>query len=296
VSSKLERDFVVTNSIAIIGSTGTNSQLWTDTFLKAGWSVRNLVRDPAHLVPQRGQTGAAFNLDDFAGFGEALSRVHVLALVTPADPRQVDRETELIAAAKRVGVARIIKVSVLGADLSQPISQFARWSGQIEKELAAAKVPYVVLRANLYMQNLLRQRQSIEAGSYVEPLGATRVTMLDVRDTAEVAVAVANGGYDGKALSLTGPEALAGPEVAAILSEATGHPVRFVSPDLESFKAALLSRGMPAWRLESQMELYGAVLGGRAPHLAAISSDVLATIGRPARTLKEFARSTFTGA
>jgi hypothetical protein len=43
-------------------------------------------------------------------------------------------------------------------------------------------------------------------------------------------------------------------------------------------------------------ELYGAVLGGRAPHLAEISSDVLATIGRPARALKEFARSAFSGA
>ena len=285
----------MTASVAIIGTTGTNSQLWTDTFLDAGWSVRSLVRDPACLAPRPGQTRAAFNLDDFADFDAALSGVHLLALVTPADPRQVDRESELIGAAKRVGVARIIKGSVLGANLPQPITQFARWSGQIEKELAAANVPYVVLRANLYMQNLLRQRQSIEAGSYVEPLGATRVTMLDVRDIAEVAVAVANGGYDGKALNLTGPEALSGPEVAAILSEATGRPVRFVSPDLESFKATLLSRDMPAWRSRSQVELYDAVLGGRAPHLAAISSDVLATIGRPARTLKEFARSAFTG-
>jgi hypothetical protein len=104
------------------------------------------------------------------------------------------------------------------------------------------------------------------------------------------------GGYDGKALSLTGPEALAGAEVATFLSGATRHPVRFVSPDLESFEAALLSRDMPAWRSKSQMELYGAVLGGRAPHLAEISSDVLATIGRPARALKEFARSAFSGA
>jgi uncharacterized protein YbjT (DUF2867 family) len=217
----------------------------------------------------------------------------VLGLVTPADPRQVEREAALITAASRAGIARIIKVSVMGAELAKPISQFARWSAEVEKVLSSAQIPYVVLRPNLYMQNLLRQRESIEAGKYVEPLGTTRVSLLDVRDTADVAVAAANGGFDGKALVLTGADALTGSEIAGVLSEATGRPVQFVSPDLESFEEMLRSRGMPAWRADSQLELYRAVQAGHAPHLAAVSPDLSAAIGKPPRTLKQFACSAF---
>ncbi len=58
----------MTDSIAIIGTTGTNSRVWTEAFLKGGWSVRNLVRDPARLVPRPKQEAVAFDLDDFSTF------------------------------------------------------------------------------------------------------------------------------------------------------------------------------------------------------------------------------------
>jgi uncharacterized protein YbjT (DUF2867 family) len=257
--------------------------------------VRSLVRDPSRLAPSPNQTAVRFILDEFDGFERALSGAEVLALITPTDPRQVEREAALIAAAECAGIKRIIKVSVIGADLVSPISPFARWSGEIERALAASRVPHVVLRANFYMQNLLRQRQSIESGLYTEPLGDIRVALLDVGDMAAVAVAVAGGRFDGRALVLTGGEPLSGEEIAAKLASAMGHAVRFVSPDLESFKATLLGRGVPGWRVAAQVELYGAVLSGRAPHLAAVSPDVAVVTGRAPRTLEQFARLGFAG-
>ena len=106
---------------------------------------------------------------------------------------------------------------------------------------------------------------------------------------AAVAVAVANGPFDGHALDLTGPAALTGEQMAAVLTSAVGRRVGFVSPPLGQFRTALTERGLPAWQVDGLGELYEAIQGGRAPHIAAVSTDVVATIGRPPRSFEEFA-------
>ena len=120
--------------------------------------------------------------------------------------------------------------------MGEPISFFARNAAQVEETLRRSGVPHIVLRPNGYMQNLLRQRASIEAGSLVEPLGAIAASHVDVHDLADVAVAIANGPFDGRALTLTGPAALTGEEMAATLSGVLRRPVRYVSPSPAQFR------------------------------------------------------------
>lgn len=281
------------STIAIIGASGTNAAPWTDAFLAAGWKVRNLVRDPGRAATRANRTTAALDLDDRRSYEPALAGVDVLGLATPAAPEQAERETGLIEAAERSGVARIIRVSVMGAELAQPISPFARWAAEIDAALSRSKIAHVVLRANGYMQNLLRQRGSIEAGRYVQPTGETAASYLDVRDIADVAVAAANGSFDGKVLTLTGPEALTGAQIAAVLSEALRRPVRFVSPDLERFGEELIENGVPTWRVDALVEVHSNILAGRGSHLSAVSPDVMAATGRPPRALRPFAEHAF---
>jgi hypothetical protein len=73
------------------------------------------VRDPTRFATARNETATSFDLDDFGSFETTLSVVAVLGLVTPADPRQVEREAALIAAAQRAGIVRIVKVPVCRA-------------------------------------------------------------------------------------------------------------------------------------------------------------------------------------
>jgi uncharacterized protein YbjT (DUF2867 family) len=88
----------------------------------------------------------AFDLDDRRTYRPALVNTGLLALVTPADPRQSERELALIEAAERSGVQRILNLSVIGADLATPISAFARWQAPVEKALEGGATPYVTLR------------------------------------------------------------------------------------------------------------------------------------------------------
>jgi uncharacterized protein YbjT (DUF2867 family) len=282
-------------TIAIIGSSGTNARPWTDAFLAAGWQVRSLVRDPRNIDSRPRLVPTAFDFDDPQSHAPALAGVDVLALIAPAQPNQVAWESALIAAARRAAIGGIIKLSVLGAEMAAPISFFARNAARIEQGLRDSAVPHVILRANGFMQNVLRQRAAIEAGNFVEPSGATAASRIDVDDLADVAVAVANGPFDGRALTLTGPAALTGDQIAATLSGVLGRPVRYVSPPLAQFRAALVERGLPAWQIDAFVELQEAVLDGRAPHLAVVTKDVEAATRRPPRSFAQFAEREFGG-
>ena len=280
-------------TIAIIGSAGTNARPWTNAFLTAGWRVRGLVRDPNNVAPRAYLTAVAFDFDDRRTYGPALAGVDVLALISPARPEQVAWESALIAAAHHAGVGGVIKLSVIGAEMAEPISFFARNAAQVEKVLHRSGAPHIVLRANGFMQNLVRQRASIEAGSLVDPLAATAASYVDVHDLADVAVAVANGPFDGRALTLTGPAVLTGEEMAATLSVVLGRPVRYILPSVTQFREVLTERGMPAWQVDAFVELQEAILAGRAPHLALVTADIKAATGQPPRSFAEFARREF---
>ena len=236
-------------TIAIIGSSGTNARPWTDAFLAAGWHVRSLVRDPGKIESRPHLSAAAFDFADQTSHAPALAGVDVLALISPAQPNQVAWESALIAGAQRAAAGGIIKLSVLGADMAAPISFFARNAAETERVLRASGVSHVILRANGFMQNVLRQRATIEAGNFIEPSGATAASRIDVHDLADVAVAVADGAFDGCALTLTGPAALTGDEIAATLSGVLGRPVRYISPPLPQFRTALVSAA--CWRGKS---------------------------------------------
>ena len=280
-------------TIAIIGSSGTNARPWTDAFLAAGWHVRSLVRDPGKIESRPHLSAAAFDFADQTSHAPALAGVDVLALISPAQPNQVAWESALIAAAQRAAAGGIIKLSVLGADMAAPISFFARNAAKTEQVLRASGVPHLILRANGFMQNLLRQRAAIEAGNFIEPSGTTASSRVDVHDLADVAVAVADGPFDGRVLTLTGPAALTGEEIAATLSDVLGRPVRYISPPLPQFRAALTERGLPVWQIDAFIELQQAILDGHAPHLAAVTADVETNTGRPPRSFAQFAQREF---
>ena len=283
----------MTTDVAIIGSTGRNASAWTDAFVAEGYAVRNLVRHPRLLPNRPGVSYARLDLDDRSTYQTALEGIDTLALITPVDPRQPKWEIGLIEAAKNTSVRRIIKLSVIGADFICPLSPFARWHAEIEDALRTSNIAHVILRPNFFMQNLLSQKDVIDAGTYTEPLGGASVSYVDVYDVADVAVVAATGALDDQALTLTGPENLNGDQIAALLSKATGRTVHFVSPDLNTFRATLLSHGMPEWHVAALVELYSLVQARRGSYLGAITSNIEEAAGQSPRTFEDFVSDAF---
>lgn len=169
---------------------------------------------------------------------------------------------------------RIIKLSVIGAELVCPISAFARWHADVEDMLRTSDVAHVILRPNFFMQNALLQRASIEAGIYAEPICSGSISYVDIRDVAEVAVAVSRGSLDDQALTLTGREAIGGEQISSLLSQVVGKRVQFVSPDLQNFRSTLARVKLPDWHIDALAELYARVQAGRVPHISSVTGDV----------------------
>ena len=280
-------------NVAIIGSTGQNAAAWTDAFIAAGFTVRNLVRFPERLPNRPGVQYGRLDLDDSSTYQPALTGVGTLGLITPSHPDQVKREVSLISAAKQAGVRRIIKLSAIGAEFVCPISAFARWHADIEDVLRASEIPHVILRANFFMQNALLQRSSIEAGVYTEPIADNSISYVDIRDIADVAVVAARGDFDDQALTLTGREAIGGARISNLLGQVMGKPLKFASPDLESFRSVLAERGLPEWHIDALIELYTRIQQGRASHVSSVSADIENITGKRPRSFLEFAQDAF---
>ena len=141
---------------------------------------------------------------------------------------------------KKSGVRHIVKLSQLHADVNSP-GRFLRYHGAVEAAVQDAGLTFTFLRPNLYMQGLLNFRQSIkEKSAFFAAAGEGRISAVDVRDLADVAVAALTGSqHDNKSYSLTGPEALTFTEMAKQLSAALGRTITFVDVPPEAMREAL---------------------------------------------------------
>jgi uncharacterized protein YbjT (DUF2867 family) len=138
------------------------------------------------------------------------------------------------------------------------------------------------------MQGLLNFRQSIkEQNAFFAAAGEGRVSAVDIRDLADVAVAALTGSrHNDKRYSLTGPEALTFGKMAKQLSVALGRTIKFINVAPEAMREALVGLGFPAWQAEGLLEEFAMYRKGEA---ADIESGVLEVLNRAPRSFENFA-------
>jgi len=125
-------------------------------------------------------------------------------------------------------------------------------------------------------------------GLIAAPLGDARVSAVDVRDIADVAVAaLTEPGHEGASYDLTGPEALKHGDMANRLSIVLERRVDFAGVTASAFRDTLLAVGMPAWQVDGLIEDYAHYARGEA---AAVAPDVRRVTGHAPRSFDDFAR------
>jgi uncharacterized protein YbjT (DUF2867 family) len=207
--------------VLVTGATGTAGSEVVRALLARGERVRAFVRDPCAAREALG-TGVELAVGDFAdadSVSSALDGVQTLFLSGPDDPRRVAWEAGAIDAAAAAGVRRVVKLSSVSADPGAPAA-FWRWHGQVERHLAEAGLPAVVLRACAFMSNVAMGAAAVVGeGRLYAPAGDARIAMIDPRDVGAVAAAVlTDPAHDGRTYLLTGPEAITYQRVAHDLS------------------------------------------------------------------------------
>ena len=274
--------------ILVTGATGTVGSEVVRRLLAAGERTRAFVRDADKARERLGEQveQVVGDLNRPETIGAALAGADRLFLVTTQSSRQPEWERGVIEAATRVGVGRIVKLSVFRADERSPL-QIARQHGQAERALEQSGVAFTIVRPVFLMQNLLAM---LRDGAIYTAAADGRVAMVDARDAAAVAAtALTKDGHRGRTYTLTGPKALSFDEVANTLSRETGRPTRHVHVSPDKVRAALEGLGVAAWFADDMAKLHGMLAGG---YEDLVTDDVRAVTGSPPRDLVQFVRDT----
>lgn len=112
----------------------------------------------------------------------------------------------------------------------------------IENAIEASGIPFVIIRPMVFMDNIIRvwsKPSIVDRGVFAYPAAETlKISWISLTDvSAYMATALADDGLRAERISVGGPEALTGREVALRLSEALGRPVAFHSLAPATFAA-----------------------------------------------------------
>jgi uncharacterized protein YbjT (DUF2867 family) len=275
-------------TVLVTGATGNVGSRVAQELRGRGVPVRAFVRDADRASAVLGPH-VDLAVGDFAepaSIRAALDGVDVLFLACGNLPPQVTYERNVIDAAARTGVRRLVKLSALGAEAGSRVD-FWDWHARIERHLQASGVPWVILRPRYYLSNLLGFVETVRSASAVfAPAEGVKVPMVDPLDVAATAaVVLQDDGHEGRTYELTGPEAVTFDDVAARLSDLTGGPVRFVPVPDAAAREALLQAGLPDWMAENIVTVFGTL---REDPAMQVTGAVHALTGRRPRHLAEF--------
>lgn len=188
--------------------------------------------------------------------------------VTPFVENLVELGRNAVTAAKQAGVQYIVRSSVVGA--SPDGIAVGRWHWAVEEAVEASGIPFTILRPNTFMQSYLMHAQSIaDANAFYLPQGSGRVSVVDARDIAAVAVAcLTEPGHAGKRYTVTGPEALSNDAIADKFSTLLGRKITYGDVTPEQMQQSLAGIGVPAWMSDALLELFAVCKAGLAADIS----------------------------
>ena len=219
----------------------------------------------------------------------ALEGVERVFLASSQDPRQAELQGNVVEAAARAGVKRIVKLSGIAASVA-PAARTAigRAHWETEQQIERSGIAFTLLRPNLYMQSLLEWSAPLarQTGVLAAPMGDAPIAMVDARDVAAVAVAALVDTADRSAVyEVSGPRAISYPYLAERVSAATGTRIRYVHMSQPLARRAMMRMGRPDWYADHILEiarLFGIGAG------ATTTQVVQQVTGNPPRTIDGF--------
>jgi len=177
----------------------------------------------------------------------ALGGVDTLLLISgPVPGVRVTQHRNVIEAAKRAGVQRLVYTSVLHADAS-PLD-IASDHRATEEALVKSGVPFTIVRHGWYTENYTGSiPATLAAGALIGSARDGRISSATRAEYAEADAAVlAGSGHEGRTYELAGDDAWTLEELADELSRQTGRTIRYRDLPADEYEAILTSVGVPA--------------------------------------------------
>ncbi|MET8558573.1 NAD(P)H-binding protein [Streptomyces sp. NPDC004959] len=268
-----------TGTTLVIGATGTTGSRTTAQLTAAGHRVKAAGR---RATPVAGAEPVLFDWYDPATHAAALDGVDRVYLVPPlgdSDPEAV--MLPFLHQARTVGVRRAVLLS------SSAVPEGGPAVGKVHQALPGLFAQWAVLRPSWFMQNFtgthVHARSIRDEGVVRTATGSGRVGFVDAGDIAAVAVrALTDEQAPNADLVLTGPEALAYDDIAAIIAEVTGRAVVHRRLSWEQMRDRLTAQ-LPVEFAAMLADMDRAIAGGAEDR---VTDTVQRLTGRPPRTFR----------
>jgi uncharacterized protein YbjT (DUF2867 family) len=227
--------------IVITTPTGLIGHQVLGNVLGSGEPVRVIARDPSRLPAQARERAevVAGSHGDIGVVDRAFAGADAVFWLVPPDPRAgsveaayVDFSRPACDAFKRHEVRRVVGISSLGRGTAVAgHAGLVTASLAMDDLIASTGVSYRALTMPSFMDNLLRQVQSIRnQGMFFLPIsGDRKLPSCATRDIAATAARLLlDDSWSGQGhVAVLGPEDLSFNDMAQIMSEVLGQPVRF---------------------------------------------------------------------
>ncbi len=279
--------------IVVTAATGHLGRTTAEALLARGVApseVRLAARSPERLADfaARGFGIAAADYERADTLETAFAGADSVLLISSmgVDADRLRHHRNAIEAARRAGVRRIVYTSATHPSAD---SRF-EWAGAhrlTEALLAESGLAWTILRDNAYAANNAGlYEQARHSGVLALPGIDAPVAYVTHEDVAAAAAAtLATSGHDGCVYEITGPEAVDGHRIAAMLGEVFGRPIRAVDLPLADFAQGLRAAGLPEFVVSGVTSFRAALAAGE---YAAVSDDVTRLTGRPAQPLRSY--------
>jgi uncharacterized protein YbjT (DUF2867 family) len=276
----------MSNKILVVNSTGTVGRSLVQSLAQSGAAVLAGTRNPRQVKPLAGVQPVRFDYRDPSTFGPALDGVDRIFLLSPTGHLAAhELLLPFVEQATYGGQRKLVLMTAAGVEFNDAIPL-----RQVERAIERSGSPYVLLRPSWFMDNFhtFWLAPIREAGIIPLPAADGRSALIDARDIADAAAgALQTNAFDGRAFTLTGPEALTYDEAAATLSAASGREIRYVPTDDATFTQSLVAAGLAEDYVQNLTALFGFVRQGFA---AQVTPDVATLTGHAPRALAQYAQ------
>jgi uncharacterized protein YbjT (DUF2867 family) len=267
---------IVADMIIITTPTGAIGHQVLGHVLHSQEPIRVIAREPARLPPHVRERADVVqgSHGDPAVVNKAFAGADAVFWLVPPDPRAatvdaayLDFTRPACAAFQALGIKRVVGISALGRGTPAAAQAgLVTASLKMDDLIASTGVHYRAVTNPSFMDNLLRQVELIKnqgvfslpiAGDLKQPSACTR----DIAATA--ARLLLDRSWTGvESVPVLGPEDLSYNDMARIMSEVLGKPVRFQEIPGEALKARLLQRGMSEAMAQANLDMWVAYSHG----------------------------------
>jgi len=247
--------------ILVTGAAGKTGRAIIRALAATGAAVRALVHRPEQVLPVEALGVGEVLVGDMrlpATMDQASRGVRAVYHICPnVSPDEVAIGQVAIAAARAAGVRHFVYHSVLHPQTEAMPHHWQKL--RVEERLFESGLSNTILQPAAYMQNVLAHwDQILQQGVYPVPYPVeTRLSMVDLEDVATAAaIVITEPGHTGATYELAGPEALSQTEVASLLSEKVGCPVRAQVVSLAAWEQRARASGLGDYQVETLIKMF----------------------------------------